>query len=319
MSLVNNTPSDRELDAQQLRRARKNFIVTLGAVAAAAILLVSAVVVIGKQKKETKQLQEQITQQAEQQRAKDALTEEYYALSHQLNEIYLNNPVTDSLRNLLYNEQQHVQDLLEELSQIKASDSKRIAELNKELATVRAICQGYVAQIDQLTTENMQLSEKNKELQDTNNQLSNTNRQLGKQNQQLTEIVNRASMLEVTECIVTPLNKRDRKTRSTSQIQKLQIDYTLSKNITCETGNKIIYLCIMSPQGEILQADEDAFFRFENKDVPFSVCNYFEYTGEATSGQFFWSFDSIPESGIYNADFFVDGNMIHSFPFELKK
>jgi len=32
----------------------------------------------------------------------------------------------------------------------------------------------------------------------------------------------------------------------------------------------------------------------------------------------YWSVDEILQKGIYNADFFIEGNLVGSFPFELK-
>ena len=79
---------------------------------------------------------------------KEELQEEYEDLAIQFDG-YQNMEIrNDSLQDLLSKEQQRVQDLLEELRQTKASNARRIAELKKELATVRAVMKDYVRQID---------------------------------------------------------------------------------------------------------------------------------------------------------------------------
>ena len=60
----------------------------------------------------------------------------------------------DSLAELLSKEQQRMRDLMEELRITKVTNARRIAELKKELATVRAVMVVYVQQIDSLNRTN---------------------------------------------------------------------------------------------------------------------------------------------------------------------
>ena len=70
---------------------------------------------------------------------KEELQEEYEDLAIQFDGYQQMDIRNDSLQDLLSREQQRVQDLLEELRQTKASNARKIAELKKELATVRAV------------------------------------------------------------------------------------------------------------------------------------------------------------------------------------
>ena len=83
---------------------------------------------------------------------KEELQEEYEDLAIQFDGYQQMDIRNDSLQDLLSREQQRVQDLLEELRHTKASNARRIAELKKELATVRAVMKDYVRQIDSLNT-----------------------------------------------------------------------------------------------------------------------------------------------------------------------
>ena len=249
---------------------------------------------------------------------KEELQEEYEDLAIQFDG-YRNMDIrNDSLQDLLSREQQRVQDLLEELRQTKASNARRIAELKKELATVRAVMKDYVRQIDSLNATNKRLTAENIQVRQENQQVKEQNSQLATLNTQLSETVTRAAMLEVTSCSVTTLNKRDKKTRIKGQIRKLQFDFVIAKNITCAPGMKNLYARITEPDGELLGEDNNLLFPFENQEINYTLVQQIEYSGENYNGTCYWPVDNV-ESGFYTIDFFCDGNLIGSFPFQLKK
>jgi len=249
---------------------------------------------------------------------KEELQEEYEDLAIQFDGFQQMDIRNDSLQDLLSREQQRVQDLLEELRQTKASNARRIAELKKELATVREVMKDYVRQIDSLNATNARLTEENILVRRENQQFKEQNTQLSTLNTQLTETVTRASMLEVTGCTFTPLNKNDRKTRIASHIRKIQFEYTIAKNITCTPGMKDLYVRIIDPEGNLLNESETNLFPFESGEIPYSATQQIEYSGEAYNGVCFCPIEEVVK-GFYTIDFFCEGNLIGSFPFQLKK
>lgn len=252
---------------------------------------------------------------------KEELEEEYEDLAIQFDGFQQLDIRNDSLQDLLSREQQRVQDLLEELRVTKASNARRISELKKELATVREVMKDYVRQIDSLNVTNARLTAENEQLTTNNQQLAITNRQLASSNQELAETVSRASMLEVTSCTVKTLDKNDKKTSLTRKIRKLQFDFKLAKNITCTPGMKDLYARIMDPSGNMLGEDESRLFTFESSEIPYSLLQQIEYSGEAYEGVCFYALAETEEvkSGFYTIDFICEGNLIGSFPFQLKK
>lgn len=250
---------------------------------------------------------------------KEELQDEYEDLAIQFDGYQQLDIQNDSLQEQLAIEQQRVRDLLEELRITKVTNARRIAELKKELATVRSVMVVYVHQIDSLNQTNARLTEENQQIRQQNLQMVEHTTQLEKENTQLTEVVSRASMLEIGDFSVVFLNKRDRKTTIYNQIQKLEFHYTLLKNITSEPGIKQVYMRLVRPDGEIMQKSPDHVFPFENRQVPYSVKQEIEYEGEEMSGVMYWPVEEILQTGIYNVDFFIDGNLIGSFPFTLKK
>ena len=248
---------------------------------------------------------------------KEQLEDEYEELAIQFDGYQTPDIHNDSLVALLSQEKQRVQDLLEELRITKATSARRIAELKKELATVRQVMVSYVQQIDSLDRTNKQLVKENQEVKKQYQEVARQAQQLEQERTQLAEVVSRASMLEITHFQMIPLNKRDRKTTIYNQIQKLQFDYTVGRNITNKPGMKTLYMRMTRPDGEVMQKNINDVFHFENSEIAYSLSKEFEYAGEEVSGTLYWLVEEILQTGIYNADFFIDGELIGSFPFEI--
>lgn len=283
------------------------------------ILLLAAIGVLTflflQQKQEMTEMVEQMEFE------KSELEDEYEDLAMQFDGYRTPDISNDSLTQLLNQEQQRVRDLLEELRITKATNARRIAELKKELSTVREVMVSYVHQIDSLNRTNQRLTAENKQVREQYAVVQQQAEQLQQQNTHLSEKVTRASMLEITAFEVTPLNKRDRKTTNLNQMQKIQFDFTIGKNVTCERGIKQVYMRIIRPDGELitLPDPERRLFAFENAEIEYSVMKDFEYGGEAVNETLYWNVGEILYKGTYNADFFIDGALIASFPFILKK
>lgn len=250
---------------------------------------------------------------------KEQLESEYEEWAIQFDGYQTTDIHNDSLVQLLSQEKQRVQDLLEELRITKVTNARRIAELKNELATVRQVMVSYVQQIDSLDSMNKRLVKENQEVKQQYQDVALQAKQLEEERTQLAEVVSRASMLEISHFKMTLLNKRDKKTTIYAQIQKLQFDYTIARNITNIPGMKTIYLRITRPDGEVMQKNVNDVFTFENSQIAYSISKDFEYEGEEVSGAMYWLVEEILQIGLYNADFFVDGELIGSFPFEIKQ
>lgn len=250
---------------------------------------------------------------------KEQLEDEYEELAIQFDGYQSQDIHNDSLVQLLAKEQQRVQDLREELRITKVTNARRIAELKKELATVREVMVSYVHQIDSLDRTNKQLVKENQQVKKQYQEVARQAQQLEEERTQLAEVVSRASMLEISHFEMIALNKRDRSTTIYNQIQKLQFDYTIGRNITNKPGMKTLYMRITRPDGEVMQKSINDVFKFENSEIAYSVSKDFEYAGEEISGSLYWLVEEILQIGWYNADFFVDGELIGSFPFSIKQ
>ncbi len=250
---------------------------------------------------------------------KEELTDEYEDLSIQFDGYQQMDVHNDSLQEQLAVEQQRVRDLLEELRITKATNARRIAELKKELATVRKVMVEYVRQIDSLNQTNERLTKENLHYRRENKQITEQNTRLEEANTALSETVSRAARLEVTAFQATFLNERDKKTKQFSRIHKFQFDYTIGKNTTCEPGMKMVYVRLTRPDGELMTKASSPVFTFENGELQSSLAQEIEYTGEETRGTLYWTMEEILHPGDYSVNFFADGQHIGTFGFSVKK
>lgn len=285
----------------------------------AAVIIVLLIVAVFYFKYQASQKDQEMVEMVEQMNfEKDQIEQEFSDMSVEFDG-YTSNIKNDSLVQQLQNEKSKVQQLLEELRVTKSTNARKISELKKELATVRAVMVKLVTQIDSLNTENKALKTENKEVQRKYNVVTQTVQQLSKEKQSLNEVVTRASQLEVVNFSMTTLNNKGKKTSWFSQAANLQFNYTVTKNITAPPGDKTMYLRITKPDGDVLTKSPANVFPFENKEIAFSCSKKFEYTGDELKDVLYWKIGEILDKGTYRVDFFADGNRIGSFSFAFDK
>ena len=284
--------------------------------------LVVALVLTSNQKKLAEQkvtdfaeIEEQLNQD------KETLQQQYEELYNEYGQFdtYTGRLSNDSLVAQLAQERQHVLDLLEELKNTRASNAKEINRLRKELDTLRSVMRQYVQQIDELSQDNTCLKNQNEVYRTQLDEKTQQTEQLQQEKEQLTSVVQRAAMMEIADFRLATLNDRDKETRRYSKIAKLRIDFTVLKNITATPGNKTVYLRLIRPDGELLVKPTSGRFHFENKDIEYSISKDFEYTGDAISQTLYWRVEEVLPIGTYDAEFFIDGNLVGSFPFKIEK
>jgi len=240
---------------------------------------------------------------------------ERFALQYSEMKTQINN---DSIVAQLTQEQMKTQKLLEELRQVKASDAREIARLKKELATVRAVLRDYVMQIDSLNRLNESLKQENSRVTQELEQRTQQVAGLSSEKASLSEKVAIAAQLDATNISLTLLDKKDKamKKPKLKDCQKMQVSFTISRNVTASNGNRTIYVRIQNPGGNVLGGG--GMFPFENRQIECSARRVVEYTGEETSVSVYWSVTQMLEKGQYRVSIFADGHMIGSRTFNFE-
>ena len=238
---------------------------------------------------------------------------ERFALQYSEMKTQINN---DSIIAQLTEEQLKTQKLLEELKRVKADDAREITRLKKELATVREVLRSYIIQVDSLNRLNESLKEENSrvnaELEQRNTEIAG----LSSEKASLSEKVAIAAQLDATNISMSLLNKRDKSTKKLKDTKKMQVTFTITKNVTASNGNRTVYVRIQNPGGNTLSGGGS--FPYENKNLQYTMKKTVEYTGEELTVNTYWDVTQMLEGGQYRVSIFADGNMIGSRTFNFE-
>ncbi len=288
------------------------------AVSVLAAALGFSIYLILSQKKLIKEQNAEITEiNAVMEFEKQQSIEEFEEMQRQYEDYYINTS-NDSLLRLIDEEKQKVQNLLQELKTVKATNRRRIAELTSELTTVRGVLKTYVEKYDSLNTVNTNLQAENRQVR---RQYEESNRQLEETRAEAEELdrkVTMASILEAVNINLSTLNDRGKPTRSLRKIAKLKIDFNILRNITAERGRKTIYLRITNSKEQLLPTSTHNFFTFEGMTFECSAKKEFDFSGETQPITIFFPVLEHLEEDTYTFSIFTDGNLIGEKSFILE-
>ncbi|MBQ8969568.1 MAG: hypothetical protein IJ064_07555 [Bacteroidaceae bacterium] len=292
----------------------KNIIIIITTMLIAALAAIVIYLAYRTNKVENENLQMQELQQlAEMDKLEMENEYEEFARQYQELQTQINN---DSLIAQLEKEQQRVEELQEELRRTKSNDAAEIMRLKKELATLREILRQYVMQIDSLNRLNQQLNQENENLRTENQQAQQHITSLTSEKETLTDKVAIASQLDATGVSAFGKNKKGKAAKKIKDVKKFQISFTISRNVTAQTGMKSIYVRITTPTGEALT--QGGTFPYENRTLEYSIRKDIEYTGEEQGVTVYWDVNQTLLAGTYRADIFADGHRIGGTTFTLE-
>ena len=277
------------------------------------LALIGGLAYLFKSLEEQKQVNRDMQELAELDKQEMENEYERFALQYSEMKTQINN---DSIVEQLTQEQLKTQKLLEELKKVKADDAREITRLKKELATVREVLRSYIIQVDSLNRLNESLKQENSRvnavLEERNSQIAG----LSNEKASLSEKVAIAAQLDATNISLSLLNKRDKPTKKLKDTKKMQVNFTITKNVTASNGNRTVYVRIQNPGGNTLSGGGS--FAYENRNLEYSMKKSIEYTGEEVTVATFWDVSQMLEAGQYRVSIFADGNMIGSRTFNFE-
>ena len=95
----------------------------------------------------------------------------------------------------------------------------------------------------------------------------------------------------------------------------LQLNFSIARNVTAQSGMKTVYVRITSPTGATLAGGGS--FSYANRNLECSMKRTFEYNGNETPITLYWNINQAMVQGNYKVSIFADGNMIGSKSFNL--
>ena len=257
---------------------------------------------------------------------KQEMEGEYQQFADQYSEMKtrINN---DSIIAQLTREQERTEQLLQELKKTKATDAAEITRLKKELATVREVLRSYVMEIDSLNRLNQALQDENSRVRSELEESNLQNQALTSDNATLSEKVAIAAQLNAVNIDLMMIYKAALSSKTKERVKhphkiggstnEMKVRFVLSRNVTASNGMRTVYVRILTPTGNVLNASGQC--PFEDKEVAYTVKKTIEYTGEETPMEFYISKKDTLIPGTYRVQVIVDGHEIGSRSIELEK
>jgi len=290
---------------------KENIPQLIATIVVLVVVLVIAIIFVVTKTRQVSHLEQQYAIE------KQLLEDEYEAIALQY-EGFKFSVKNDSLLEKLENEQAKVQRLQEELKLTKATDQKEIQRLKKELETLRQILKTYIIQIDSLNRLNQELQTENIQIKQQYQETSRTLSQITREREELSHKVSLAAKLDAININVKAVNDRGKEQKRLSRSTRFVISFTIAKNITAEPGERIIYVRIMTPDGNVLTKNPSDTFPFENGNLQYSIKRIIEYGGEEMPVTVYWDIEEFLMPGTYQVDIFADGNHIGSYSFTMQ-
>ena len=305
-------PNALTLRRKQTERQMKNKVL-VAVLAVVAVLLAAGAGYLWYNLEEQKKENEGMMELAE--LDKRDMEKEYQQFADQYSEMktMINN---DSIVAQLTAEQDRTQRLLEELKRVKSNDAREIARLKKELATVRAVLRSYVLEIDSLNRLNQNLAEENTRVRGQYEEATRRIEGLSTEKATLSEKVAIAAQLDAVAISLVPKDKRDKPAKKLSKCKALQLSFSLARNVTAQSGMKMIYVRVNTPTGSLLGGG--GTFTYENRSLEYSMKKAVEYGGQETPVSMYWNVTQALAEGSYRVSIFADGNMIGSRTFSFE-
>jgi hypothetical protein len=285
---------------------RNNVIVII-----LSVLLIALTVIYFKQRNEDRAYANQLTVE------KDSIASELTKMVNGYNSIKTEN---DSLNQTINVTKTRVTELLKEVEHVKNVSYQQISKYRDEVTTLRNIMRNYIVQIDSLNQRNQQLMSENVDVKRQVTEAKTANQQLIEEKKKLEQTVSLAAQLEAVDLKAVGINARGKEQTRANKIEKIKIDFSLSKNLTAKRGAKNIYVRIQRPDQILLLKSDKDVFNFENMKIPYSAAREVEYEGNELPVSIYW--DNTNESplspGKYTVDVFADGLNIGTTTFDVK-
>ena len=288
------------------KERRNNLIIIM-----LSILLIAVVVIFVRQHNENKKIMQAMNLE------KESIQSELNTLMVNYDSIHTNNV---GLQTELDSAQIKVQDLLQEVVQVKKVSYEQITQYRQEVTTLRNIMKNYIVQVDSLNRRNEKLVAENMQVKQDFAQSESKNQELSKEKEHLQEKVKMAELLEATELVAIGINARGKDAESARRAEQIRVSFTLSKNVTAPRGEKVVYVRIQKPNQVLLQKSPEDVFKFEDLKIPFSAKREVTYEGNALPVNIFWDNAGVEfMPGEYTVDVFADGNNIGTTKFVMKR
>jgi flagellar basal body-associated protein FliL len=215
----------------------------------------------------------------------DSLTQDLIGLQGQYASLKTNNK---DIQAQLDSKKDSITMLMQQAEKYK-NDPYIIAQLKKETGTLRKIMQGFVHTIDSLNTLNQQLTTERNDAVQSLNEEKKTSVELKKEKGELQDKIVQGSLLQASaikaEGVFFRFGKKEVTTEKAKKAEKLKVEFSIAANRIAQSGNKSIYIRVISPDAKELSktGDEASTFSFEGTKGYYSGQETIDYANQEMS------------------------------------
>lgn len=228
-----------------------------------------------------------------------------------------------SLKDSIDEQKAKIEEILEELNTTKRRSYRQIGKLKTENKTLRKIMKGYLVQIDSLNTLNGTLSNR---LVETEDRLSQTEQQRdlfaqsAAENEQLVKEGSKLSAYNFnTYSFRYRANNTPDETNRARRADGIKSEFTLGENKIAQSGNKVIYMQVIDPNGKVLYSKANNTFDANGTPLIYTDKREINYQQKEIDMAVVHNLQGREiDKGNYKVKIFADGVLIGSDSFTLK-
>ncbi len=201
----------------------------------------------------------------------------------------------EDLQATLDAERQRTDSIITKLTEEKNLNYSKLRKYQNEVASLRSVMRGYLAQIDSLNNVSQELMTANVDMKKkvaSSELRADEAEALAKR---LEEQVRQGSRLVANGIEILPINKRGREISRIKRASQISINFTIAANSIAPFGATEIIACVTSPDGYVLTTEALPTFElngqkttytasrevdYQNADLPVSIF----FTGEGFVG-----------------------------------
>ena len=219
-------------------------------------------------------------------------------------------------------------------------DKRQLDAARAEIGNLKAKVAEYVAEIEQLRSQQEMLTEENlvlKEEKDSlhvtlqsrvaeNESLYTAKAQLVSEREELSKAVQVGSVIKVKDIVVNGMKlRKSGKTAeksSAKRVDQLKVCFTTVANDVVQPGTEKFFIRIINPKGETLAIDDlGSGATVDNKtgqEVRYTQVKEYDYANDETQLCFVWKPNMAFQSGNYSVEIYNKGHLAGAGEFELK-
>ena len=208
------------------------------------------------------------------------------------------------------------------LQQVKRGNYD-LSKARKEADTLRRIMKGYVATIDSLNQVNQQLTADKINLTQELGEVKGQKDALSSKAEELEGKIAKGSVLHTTAITANALfmrsNGKQVETDRAKKAEMVKCCFTLGENKVTSSGDKTLFMRVISPDGKVLRATEaDNRFKFNGVEGEFSARREINYQNQPVDACIFWTGTDELRTGQYIVEVYEAGALVSKTSFDLK-